>query len=451
MTESQAGPGRSLGRTLLGWAAVATALTYAVLIHYGVGPSNKGMAWHWYTPRTFLLDVELLYPVFETIGRALLGTALPAMALVALVFATCRSAVGRALALTSLVAVLLYTFYGVQAPRIWEFFHWRASAVLALTAVVVGFSLAAPLLAASWLRLAWALRLLIYLPIVFAVFALVRNATGTDESLTFAISPWPAVPVFGIEVGALFVAAWLAGTGVGLRAIATSRSAEGPRARASFLLQLLLAIALPALLLWIGSQLGLFPFRAGARTFIGASLVTALVIAVASRMRSSAEDLAQRARFVLAGAALIGIPLIGSEAVARYDYHVTREIRARRILDALELYIARETVYPDSLQDLVKAGDIESIPEPAIGFGFLYDAHFRYQNFGTSFILEFPSPRWVECAYTPPFSDEEDDAESDGNGAAEDGAGADAAEDEEGSGDSLGEAWSCPSKPPELW
>jgi len=487
MMESQAGSGRSLGRTLLGWAAVAAALGYVVLIHYGVGPSNKGMAWHWYTPRTFLLDVELLYPVFETTGRALLGTALPAMALVALAFATCRSAVGRGLALASLLAVLLYTYYGVQAPRIWEFFHWRASAVLALTAVAVGFSLAAPLLAASWLRLPWVLRLLIYLPIVFGVFALVRNATGTDESLTFAISPWPAVPVFGIEVGALFVAAWLAGTGVGLRAIARSRSTEQPRARAPFAAQLLLAIALPSLLLWIGSQLGLFPFRAGAKTFIGASLVTALAIAVASRVRGSGDGLARRARHVLAGAALIGIPLIGSEAVARYDYYVTREIRARRIIDALELYLARETVYPDSLQDLVKAGDIESIPEPAIGFGFLYDAHYRYQNFGTSFILEFPAPRWVECAYTPPFSDEEDDAESDGNGAADEQAGADggetqvsdatgssevsdvppspadaeaadadaadadAPEDAEGPGDSLGEAWSCPSKPPELW
>ena len=135
----------SLGRTFLGWAAVATALAYAVLIHYGVGPSNKGIAWHWYTPRTFLLDVELLYPVFETTGRALLGTALPALALVALAFATCRSAVGRALALASLVAVLLYTYYGVQAPRIWEFFHWRASAVLALTALVVGLLAGGPL------------------------------------------------------------------------------------------------------------------------------------------------------------------------------------------------------------------------------------------------------------------------------------------------------------------
>ena len=66
MTTPQAAAGRPLARALLGWTAVAAALGYAVLIHYGVGPSNKGMAWSWYTPRTFLLDVELLYPVFET-------------------------------------------------------------------------------------------------------------------------------------------------------------------------------------------------------------------------------------------------------------------------------------------------------------------------------------------------------------------------------------------------
>ncbi len=478
MTESRANPGRTLGRSLLGWGAVAAVLAYAVLIHYGVGPSNKGMAWHWYTPRTFLLDVELLYPVFETLGRALIGTALPAVALTALVFALCRSAVGRALAIASVFTVLLYTFYGVRAPFVWEFFHWRASAVLALTAVVVGFAIAAPLLAASWLRLSWALRLLIYLPLVFAVFAFVRNATGTDQSLRFAISPWPAVPVFGIEVGALFIAAWLGGIGLGLRAIARWRRAEGGRGWGLFPLRLGLAIALPALLLWIGSQLGLFPFRAGAKTFLGASLATALAIVIASLIRSGADGLAGRARHVLTGALLIGIPLIASEAAARLDYYVTREVRARQILDALALYLERETVYPDSLEEMLKSGDIEEVPEPAIGFGFLYDAGFRYQNFGSSFILEFPAPRWVECAYTPPFSDEEEDAESDptaaepeaalaeadGEALASEGespageyerppnpADADAPEDPDGSGDSLDEAWSCPSKPPELW
>ncbi len=202
MTAPQAGAPRSLTGALLGWAAVAAALGYAVFVHYGVGPSNKGMAWHWYTPRTFLLDLELLYPVFESLRRALAGMAIPAAVLAACAIALCRSAVGRALALASLVAVLLFTFYGVRAPFVWNFFHWRASAVLALTAVVVGFALAAPWLAQSWLRLSWPLRLLVYLPVVFAVFAFVRNATGTDESLQFAISPWPGVPVFGIEVAA---------------------------------------------------------------------------------------------------------------------------------------------------------------------------------------------------------------------------------------------------------
>ena len=464
MTQPPAGARRSLAAVLLGWAAVAAALAYAVLVHYGVGPSNQGKAWHWYTPRSFLLDIELLYPVFESLGRALIGAAVPAVALAVCAIALSRSAIGRALALASLVAVLLFVFYGVRASFVWNFFHWRASAVLALTAVVVGFSLAAPWLAQSWLRLSWPLRLLVYLPVVFAVFAFVRNATGTDESLQFAISPWPAVPVFGIEVAALFVGAWLAGTGLGLLAIARAQWAGGPGAWLRLLAGLIVAIALPVFLLWIGSRLGLFPFRAGARTILGVAIATALAIAFAALLRRGGGRLQRRARHVLVGAALIGIPLVGSEAAARYDYFQTREIRARRIIDALDAFYRRETVYPDSLQDLVEAGDIESIQQPSIGFGFLGDAKFAYGNFGTSFILEFSAPRWVQCAYTPPFSEEEEEepeAEADGNG--EDAgeaarpsnpADAEAPEDELASGeedDSLGEAWSCPSKPPELW
>jgi hypothetical protein len=445
MTEPQAGASRSLAAILLGWAAVAAALAWAVLVHYGVGPSNRGREWHWYTPRSFLLDVQLLYPVFESVGRALVGVAIPAAALAGCAIAFCRSAVGRALALASLVAVLLFAFYGVRAPFVWNFFHWRASAVLVLTALVVGSSLAAPWLARSWLRLSWPLRLLVYLPVVFAVFAFVRNATGTDESLQFAISPWPAVPVFGIEVAALFVAAWLAGAGVGLLAIVRKQPAGGPGAWLRLLAGLVLAIGLPVLLLWIGAQLGLFPFRPGARTFLGVALVTALSIALLGSLRRGGDRLRARARHVLVGAALIGIPLVGAEALARYDYYMTREIRARRIIDALDAYYRRETVYPDSLHELVEAGDMESVQQPVIGFGFLDDAKFAYGNFGTSFILEFSAPRWVQCAYTPPFSEEDGEGEE---------ADADAPEDEPaagGDGESLGEAWSCPSKPPELW
>ena len=48
------------------------------------------------------------------------------------------------------------------------------------------------------------------------MIALVRNATGTDPSLPFSISPWPAVPVFAIEVGALFVMVWMLGAALGV-------------------------------------------------------------------------------------------------------------------------------------------------------------------------------------------------------------------------------------------
>ena len=57
-----------------------------------------------------------------------------------------------------------------------------------------------------------------------------RNATGTDPALDFSISPWPAVPVFGIEVGALFVAAALVGIALGLAGIAGWRGHSGTRA-----------------------------------------------------------------------------------------------------------------------------------------------------------------------------------------------------------------------------
>jgi hypothetical protein len=77
-----------------------------------------------------------------------------------------------------------------------------------------------------------------------------------------------------------------------------------------------------------------------------------------------------------------------------------------------------------------------------VGFAFLDRPQFVYQNFGINYLLEFSAPRWVQCAYNPPYFDEEDGEEEE-------------FEDEEipseEDEDGLPGSWSCPSKPPELW
>lgn len=433
----------------IGWVILGALVSYAFLIHHGVGPPKHQMSPPWYDPRGFLFESSWIAPLLDGFPRALLALGAPAVVLAIGVFLGTRSAVARALAVTSVLAVALFLFYGVAASRVWAFFGWRGSAVLALTALCVGLAATAPLLATSWLRLSWPLRLAVYLPVVFTVVAFLRNATGTDPSLAFNISPWPAVPVFGMEVGALVVAIVLLGMALGFQVIARAPARE-PRATspAALAAGILLAIAVPAILLWAGNALGAFPFRARPGMMIFAGVVSAMAVGltVLATRRRNALPVRVRAHRFLVGAALLGIPLVAGEALARWDYYVTRDFRAREIIDALQQYLDRESVYPDELETLVEEGLIDAIPEPDIGFGFLYDGTFTYQNFGTSFILEFPAPRWVECAYTPPYEGdeeyEEEEAEEDLEPWETPGDAAD---------DSLGEAWSCPSRPPELW
>lgn len=417
-----------------GWLAASgfgllLALTaFAAFVHHGIGPppARSGGAWH--APNGFLLESEALSALLDPPALAVAILGLPACMLAAGVFLCTRSALARALALSAVAAVCLFAFYGLVAPFPWRFFGWRGSAVLVLVSLVLGFAAAAPLLAASWLRLAWPWRLVTYLPFVVFVVAFLRNATGTDPDLAFAISPWPAVPVFGLEVAALLVAIWLLGTAIGVAGV--SRGAASGRGA----LAIALGLATPLLLLLAGSGLGLFPFRLGPRVVGGVVAACGLAIAAAAlAARDRRRVLPRRARHLAAGAALVGIPLVAGQAWAYLDYYVARHVQAQRIIDGLQAYRERESLYPDSLEELVEAGLLDEVPEPAIGFDLLYDGEFRYQSFGTSFLLEFPAPRWVQCAYTPAaaLEDFEDEADL----------------DEEG----LGESWSCPSRPPELW
>ena len=278
-------------------------------------------------------------------------------------------------------------------------------------------------------------RIAVYLPFFFVPLAFVCNATGTDPSLRFAISPWPAVPLFGLAVGAAFAAIAFAGAALGIGALALARTRSGVAAVALGAAGVGLGIALSALLVRLASEAAVFPFRSGDRTLAGTGLGTALLLAAVAGARwfGGRAALARSARGLAVGALLVALPLLTGHLRARTDYRITREQRAGAIIDALQVYYEREQLYPDSLQELVDSSDLESIPEPRIGFGFLYDAGFQYQNFGISYLLDFPAPGWVQCAYNPPWVDDEA-----------------ADEDEEDEGP-LGGAWSCPSEPPELW
>ncbi len=152
----------------------------------------------------------------ESVGSAIALLALPALATAVAVFFTTRSAVARMLSTASVIAVAIFVYYGVQAPGVWSFFHWRWSGCVVLFSLCLGAALTAPLLAESWKRRSWPLRLILYLPLFAAAVVFERNVTGTDDALIFAISPWPVVQVFGLEVFASVIALLLIGVAIGL-------------------------------------------------------------------------------------------------------------------------------------------------------------------------------------------------------------------------------------------
>jgi hypothetical protein len=430
--ESSPGGDRHAGRPgvpVLGLCLLLALIAFAATVHHGVGPPGTGFSQRWYAPTGFFFESEILSAWLSSPRLAFASFGGAGLLLTTGVLLASRSALAAALALASLAAVALFLFYGLIAPGPWRFFGWRGSASLVLVALCFGFSAAAPALARSWLRLAWPLRIAVYLPFAAFVVGFLCNATGTDPQLSFAISPWPVVPVFGLESGALFLAAGWGGTAIAVGGLA--RNAR-PGAAA---LAVAAGIAVPALLLWTGSTLGLFPFQVRPPLLLALALGCGLAIAVAASLRLADRGpaLRRRARRLAVGAALIAVPLCAGQAWAFFDYQVTREVRARRIIDALVAWVQREEFYPESLEQLVESGDLEQLPRPAIGIASGGDEGFRYQSFGSSYLLEFTATRWVQCAYTPaPIYGEDEDPE-------------------EYADEDLGESWSCPSRPPELW
>jgi hypothetical protein len=436
LSAAVAAPGRARWPAAVGWALTLLAVGFAVWVYWGLGPRSKSR--EWWEPKASVaraLAETSLAPLVEELPIALGGFGLASLALCAAVFATTRSAAARFLAVFGVLATLGFVFYAVESRFVWSFFRWRWSASLALFSAAIAAAATAPLLAASWLRLRWPLRVLTYLPVLLGVLAYERNVTGTDPALRFAISPWPVVQIFGLELGAACIGALVLGVGIGLAAVARAR-----RGSSAALLALGAAAAAlaPAVVLGVAALQDLLPFavRPGFFVVLGGASLAVFAVAASVGVAGDAERTGERALVWTVGGVLVLAPIVLGQVLARIDYATTRDGRAQEIIDGLDRYRAREGAYPDELAELVTAGDLERIPVPRVGFGLLTDQTFVYQNFGESYLLEFSAPRWIQCAYNPPYLDDEDEPEQE----AEDG------DDTLGSGQ-----WSCPSKPPELW
>ena len=419
-------------QTALPFIASALALGWTVVVHQGLGLSEGGMATRWWQPTGFLLSG----PLSPWLGEPSTGVpllALPGALAAAVVALTSRSGLLLAVTLSSVACCALFGYYGLYAPFVWEFFHWRGSLTLLGVAVSVGAALAAPWLVRSWLALRPSVQIPAYGAPAFAVCALVCSATGTDPRLPFNFSPWPALSLFGLEVGAYSVTGLWLGVAFALALASGSPSARGLLAAAG------LALLVPPL--WFVSRFGP-PSGPELALLCGAGAVAFGATLLASRQRPDppAVRATHALHFGLAGV-LLAIPLLSGRAFADADYAYTKHIAAKRISDALARYWEEEGVgYPETLETLLEAGYLAEIPRPRAGFawlaplGLVDEAQFRYVSLGSSYMLEFISTDWVQCVYNPPWEDESIEAD---------------ATDE--TDETLEEAWSCPDSRPVLW
>ena len=388
----------------------------------------------WYTPRGFLQDSSLLAVFQKNSDLGALQLTFLASLIAAAVIYCVHNAFIRSLSIACVIAVYFFSFYGLgERIRIWDFFHWRASAVICAIALLLGAALCAPWLARALLQLDRPKRYfafgLIFLPTAYVIIAMLRNITGTDPNLQFALSPWPAVTVFGLAIAASCILTTYLGAGFGL---SISQRFSQPALR--LLTGAILAASIPCLWFIITGRLGLLPFQVDPRFLYlaGGSGVAFYLVSyfLPGRQRN------ERARLLKWGAALGLTPILVGQVWAFLDYRETRDRKAKVIIAALDTFYERETTYPDALDELVSQGDIGQIPKPTIGFSHLgAESEFTYQSLGTSYLLEFSATQWIQCAYNPPYEDlDEDDWES-----------------AEEMAEFAGGSWSCPSSPPELW
>jgi hypothetical protein len=263
-----------------------------------------------------------------------------------------------------------------------------------------------------------AVRVAALLAFVVPIHVLSIEVTGTNPRLAWNLSPWPTLTLFGfllfgLVIGVIHLAA---GIGLALRERLPGRvgAATAP------LLAAAVALALRGV-----------PFeRYGAVRLAALAVPAALLAALAGR-RGARPSVA----FLVAGLLVLGSIKLGQWHAERFLAEA-RDAVAPEVIAALERYRAKHDFHPSSLEELVPE-ELPAIPTPRIGWLGSDDEVFTYTDLGDSFLLEFPGPVWVQCAYSPPYEEEPEEGEEVGAG--------------EPPAEGLAAAWSCESKPPRLW
>lgn len=395
----------------LGWLSVLINAAYAVYGYYGFAPPPGGMPTDWWHGRTFILDFESMGGYVDNPLMGAIVYALPAAVVCAITFYSMRSVIGRLASLWCLLASFLYAASGFAASAPWVLFSWRFTAALELIALSLAATLMSGLLVKSWLRYGAAARALIYLPIFIAIIAAVRGATGTSEQMAFMVSPWPIFTTYGLETGASLVAVFIISIALGL--LTLSRGTIDLAAVAG----LAIAIACPAI--WIGLGESEITFDVISPLFLCA--LAAALIGACSVVRSDGkrrQALVMRGFHLGLGGVLGFVPIYSGHALAAGDYSYNRFVQAPQVIEALQSHIKKEEFYPEKLADLVEAGYLDEAPKPRTGFALLEtlgladEVKYRYNEYGSSFILEFDARFWVQCAYSGNYYfDEEEDGE----------------------------------------
>jgi hypothetical protein len=418
----------------------AAFLALGVAYYYGLGPPpspSELMDLPWWRPRGFLVRWARSVEGIPW-GMVVVFAALP-QALVLLGMRLFSRPVARALVFGFGLTLSLLTLSGFAFPIGWSFFSWRFPVVVLAGALFCSGALFLPSLLESTLRQARIPRALIVCGGVLSMYVLSTEITGWEPSLQANLSPWPILTLFGFLlvgylIASLHVAAglgaWLAARtpgrwvrlgGAGVAALAGSvlAAARGPEATAGFVAAMGLASAVYAML--------------------------------AARGQGAARAARAPAPLRILAGALLGATIFLSNWAGVRNHQIARNQTAPPILDALEAYRALHSEYPDGLEDLVP-DHLSEVPRPRMGWIAHDDEEFTYLNFGDSYTLEFPSILWIQCSYSPPFSESyfDDEYELDLE-EAEPEEPLDSGGDEGESDLELGGSWSCDTAPPRLW